>query len=77
VYVKISDTGDLGAVVDDLSVDVQDECDERILGIRAFGGSAWPLQVIIGQGAHGVDPFPVLLVELAQGGRGVGGVLPR
>ena len=64
VDVKISDTGDFGAVVDDLPVDVQNKGGHRIVGVRSLGGPARPPQVILGQPAHAVDPLSVRLVEL-------------
>ena len=57
VDVKISDTGDFGAVVDDLPVDVQHQGGHRIVGVRTFRRPARPPQVIFGQPAHAVDPM--------------------
>ncbi len=45
--VKVSDAGDFGTVVDHLAVDVQDQLAERMLGVRALGRPARPVQLIV------------------------------
>ena len=75
VGVKVTDAGDFGAMVDHLAVDVQHQRDERMVGVRAFGGAARPVAGRRRTSARTpVDPFAVLLVELLQRGRGIGRV---
>jgi hypothetical protein len=62
--------------MDHLAVDVQDKGHERIVGIRALGGSARSMQLFVGERADPRHPFFVGFVELSQRGRRIGGVRP-
>ena len=75
VGVEVAQQGDLGAVVDDLPVDVGDQDAERLVGVRALGRTARPRQAVLAEAADAPDPLGVGLVELGQrtiGGAGVG-----
>ena len=77
VGVKVTDAGDLGSVVNHLAVDVQDQRQHRLGGVRALGGAARPVQGGGVEAAHPGDPAGVGLVELGERRIGVSGVPPR
>ena len=62
--VKISDASDFGAVVDDLSVDMQDKFRHRMFGPWAFVGSDRPLKGRRVEAAYPRDPVRICVVEL-------------
>ena len=60
-------------MVDDLTVDVEDELGVGVLGERALGGPDRPAEVLEAEPGHALGPGGVLLVELRQRGGGVAG----
>lgn len=74
--IEIAEQGDLGAVVDDLHVDVQDEpCHWRVCELRWRNSASRSDETYRAQAAHITDPGIVCLIELSQcafSGAGVG-----
>jgi uncharacterized membrane protein len=74
--VEVTEQGDLGAVVQHLAVDVQEESRHRRLRV-GLRGSAGPRQPGRAQPVHTVDPRGITRVELGQRRRRVARVLVR
>src|SRR6478735_8164171 len=64
---RVPQDRDVGSVVDDLAVDVQDQGTSRLVGPRPFGGADRDAQAALGlPAADSGEPPRIRLVELGQ-----------
>jgi len=63
VFVQVEHQGDLGAVVQHLTVDVRHERGHRRVGVWAHGGPARPDQALVAERPDAVDPQVVVGVH--------------
>src|SRR5579862_858839 len=75
--VEVAQQGHLGPVMDDLTVNMQDEPGHGVIRVRAFGRAAWPGEPFGPERLDALDPGRVAGVQLGERGGSRSGVLER